>query len=105
MRQADLARASGVKRDAISSYVNGKALPEAFNLRKIAQALGMEDDELLPEVMRAAADEGLVPLAIRASVSDPGRAWLTINQSVPTSTALKIAALLEADNANVPDRK
>lgn len=104
MRQADLARAAGVKRDAISSYINGKALPEALNLRKIAEALGMEDQDLLPDTMRAAPDSGLVPLAIRTSASEPGRAWLTINQPVSTNVALKIAALLEQDNEPA-DRK
>lgn len=103
MRQADLARLADVKRVAISSYVNGKALPEALNLRKIAQALGMQDDDLLPEAMRVAAEPGPVALSIRSSPAEPGKAWLTINRAVSTSVALKIATLLEADNANIPD--
>ncbi|MGH8561273.1 MAG: helix-turn-helix domain-containing protein, partial [Nevskiales bacterium] len=46
--QSDLARASELGRDAISTYVRGRSFPDPKNLRKLADALGVAMDDLLP---------------------------------------------------------
>ena len=42
-----LSERTGISRGMISNYLNGKALPNAYNLEKLAQALGCTIDDLL----------------------------------------------------------
>lgn len=42
LNQSDLARKSGLTRDAISTYVRARSMPEPLNLAKLAKALGVE---------------------------------------------------------------
>lgn len=42
LNQADLARKSGLTRDAISTYVRARSMPEPQNLAKLAKTLGVE---------------------------------------------------------------
>lgn len=42
MNQADLARKAGLTRDAVSTYVRARSMPEPANLAKLSKALGVE---------------------------------------------------------------
>lgn len=59
MNQADLARRAGLTRDAVSTYVRARSMPEPANMAKLAAALGVEstyfqlDANRLPERMPA----------------------------------------------------
>lgn len=50
MNQSDLARAAGLTRDAVSTYVRARSMPEPINLAKIAKALGVEPSFFLLKV-------------------------------------------------------
>lgn len=99
-RQADLARACGLPRNAISIYMRGVSLPTPGNLEKLAEAFGMKPETLLPNYIESAIERDNPELEMRVSPGDPAKAWLRINRLVRTSTAIKILALLEADDAS-----
>lgn len=42
LNQADLARKAGLTRDAVSTYVRARSMPEPINMAKLAKALGVE---------------------------------------------------------------
>jgi transcriptional regulator with XRE-family HTH domain len=99
--QADLSRQSGVPKDAVSRYINGKSLPSHENLLAIANALGVTETDLLGNLKEAAINQDIPSVELKASTSDPRVAWLTVNRLVTMATAIKVAALLEEDV--VPD--
>jgi transcriptional regulator with XRE-family HTH domain len=98
--QSDLARHTGMARNNISVYVNGKSYPSESNLVKLAKALGVTPDELLPNRAELAIRGETMPdLSLKASIGDPGRSWLTINRLVPTGLAARIIGMLENERA------
>lgn len=98
--QAEFARASGLPRNAISVYINGKSFPNRESLKALAKALDMDPSVLLPNFTESAIQRDHPEIEFRVSPADPKKAWLRINRLVHTSTATKILALLEADDAN-----
>lgn len=98
--QSELSRRSGVPRDSVSTYMNGKAMPTPANLKKLAEALGMAPTDLLPNHVERAIENDIPAFEMRVSPSAPTLAWVRINRAMPTHIALKLAALLgEADDA------
>ena len=97
-RQADLARASALPPDSISSYIRGLKVPTALSLQKLAQALDIPAHELLPNQVEHAINEDFPSLEMRVSTSDPSRAWLRVNRWVSTSAAAKIVEILNDDH-------
>lgn len=53
MTQSDLSRASGIGRSSISQYLSGKNSPEPARIERLAEALGMDPEDLTGE-----AEEG-----------------------------------------------
>lgn len=96
-RQSELARQADIKRDSVSTYIRGKTLPTPLNLRKLAKALGVTDEDLLPNYMESAIDEDMPAFEMRVSPGAPTKAWVRVNRMVSTSTAVKLAELLEED--------
>lgn len=97
-RQSDLARAAGLERNSISNYLRGKAYPSRHSLDALSKALGVKSEDLLPNITEAAIKDEMEPdFSIRSSIADPSRMWLHINREVSSSTAAKIATLLEED--------
>lgn len=92
--QADLHRASGLPRDAISVYELGKSLPTEASLKKLAKALDVDPKELMPARVLAHRDK-LAMFEIK-TIDTPGRVLLRVNQEVDLAVALKIAELLNA---------
>ena len=99
-RQSDLARASGLPRNAISVYLRGASLPNPDSTKALAKAFDMDPGVLLPNYTESAIERDNPEIDFRVSPADPKKAWLRVNRLVHTSTALKIMALLEADDAN-----
>lgn len=97
--QSELARQSDLPRDSISVYVRGKSLPTPASLQKLAEALSVKPEELLPNHVESAIDSDTPALEIKVSPNAPNIAWLRVNRLVTVATALKITELLEADNA------
>jgi transcriptional regulator with XRE-family HTH domain len=86
-------------REVISSIINGKSFPSPLNLRRIAKALGMEEDKLLPNVKKMAidAEKERPAFEFKVATGHPNEGWLQINQLVSYDTFVKIAALLKGD--------
>lgn len=97
--QSELARRSHLPRDSISVYMRGVSLPTPQSLQKLAAAFDMEPEELLPNVIESAIDQDNPSLEIKTSASDPSAAWLRVNRLVSITTAVKIADLLNQDDA------
>ncbi len=101
--QADLARAAEIGRDAVSTYVRGRSLPTPLNLRKIADALGVEGESLLPNAVENAVDNDLPSFEMREAAGHPGRCWVRVNRLLTFRQALAIAHVLDAEPAEAGD--
>jgi len=96
--QSDLARAAFGKgkdgfplgRDSISTYVRGIRFPDPTNLKKLADAFGMEPYQLLPNTIEAAIDQEVPALEIKQAAGHPDKVWLRVNQMVDLATAAKV---------------
>lgn len=95
--QSDLAREAGINRDSVSRYIRAQNLPDLVNLKKMADALGVEQNDLLPnfDMQAIEDDDGEPAYEMRASSDDPSRSVLRFNREVPTSIAIKIIGMLE----------
>lgn len=101
--QSDLARKAGVTRDAVSTYCRADSFPGEKNLAKIARALNVSPDQLLPNKIERAIDHDTPTMSLKESSTYPGQAWLQINRMVQTKTGLKVMTLLYDDDAGLSD--
>lgn len=101
-RQSELARKANIQRNAISTYVLGKALPTPVNLKKLAHVFGMKSEELLPNSAQHAMETDDPMVSMQVSPGQPGKAWLRVNQMVDTALAVQILGLIQAKNDNKP---
>lgn len=99
-RQADLHRAAGLPKDSISSYIRGRTFPTHASAIKLAKALGVPVEEVMPNHMAGAIAEDDPEFEFKVSQSDPKRAWLKVNRAVSFDIGVKIAALLNDDPAH-----
>lgn len=100
LHASELARRAGMQRNNISTYTGGRSFPSEENLIKLAQALDIKPEDLLPDfpkVTRRSGDEPMPDLAVKTSMSDPSKAWLSINRAVSTALAAKIFSMLEEE--------
>lgn len=97
--QSDLARNAGIGRDKVSVYITGKSLPTPANTKAMADALGITPEELLPNHIENAIDADNPAFEMRVSPGAPNTAWLRVNRLVSMATAVKIAELLQHDDA------
>lgn len=97
--QSELARNSGLTRDAISTYMTGKSLPTNQSVIQLAQALGVEPIEILPNIVENAIEQDIPSLELRVSNNEPGKAWLRINRLVTMPAATAIVDILNKDDA------
>lgn len=99
-RQSELARRGDLQRDSISNYVRGRSLPTPLNLQKMASALGVKPEDLLPNHLESAIAEDEPDFELKVSPGDGTRAWVRLNRMLSLETAVQIAALVQADAAN-----
>lgn len=97
--QSELARKSGLPRDSISTYVRGRTFPTPKSLRALADALGVEPSDLLPNSLEDPMDEDFPSLEMKVSTGAPDRAWLRINRLVTLRTAAQVIELVQSDEA------
>jgi transcriptional regulator with XRE-family HTH domain len=95
MNQSDLARASGLPRELISTYVRGVSFPTPKSLRRICDALHMKPDDLVPASMGMVAQDEVPAFAMTEIAGQRGAVWLRVNRMVPASAAAKIFAILQ----------
>tara|TARA_Y100001980_G_C14551212_1_gene334330 strand:+ start:3065 stop:3478 length:414 start_codon:yes stop_codon:yes gene_type:complete len=92
--QSDLSRAANMGRDSISQYIRANNIPSPKNLKKLADALGVEPVELYPNYEAAAVEEEIPALSFRQMPGDEAHMWVRINKKVPTKVAVQIMALM-----------
>lgn len=93
--QSELARYADMGRDNVSGYINGKYLPNAKHLHKLARALHVDPQTLLP-------DTEALPLPPHEEeyleIRDiPGRnecVALRINKRLPPDIAMKVMQVI-----------
>lgn len=94
--QSELARRCGLGRDAISTYIRGRSFPEPKNLKLIADTLGMDASELLPNSLESQITKDEAPtFEIKQSAAHPGKVWLRVNQAVSFKQAGEIMEILQ----------
>lgn len=92
MNQSDFARAAGLERNSISSYVRGKSIPNALSLKKISDALRVKPTDLIPET---GLTEGPVPYQITSVDNEHDR--IVCDIVVPKSAGAQIYSLIVAN--------
>lgn len=80
-RQSDLARHSGVPKDSISTYIRGKVLTTPVSVSKLAEALGVSPEKLMPDHIEGPANVENPELEIRANPGMNGTAWLRVKHA------------------------
>ena len=116
MNQQDLADASGITKDAVSTYCRGRSLPTGTRLRQLATALRIDEQDLLPERFpQAEPGAAWAPPAAPASAESilfqmtvyaerPERVRIVMDRIVSPRTAAEIMRLLQEENAKgAPD--
>jgi transcriptional regulator with XRE-family HTH domain len=97
--QSELARRSGVQRESVSNYVNANTMPDVPNVKKMATALGVKPEDLMPNISEAQFDRDISPsLDVKVSQDDPTRAWVRLNREISMDTFTKIATLLNEED-------
>ena len=95
MRQAELARKTGLGRDSISQYVRGKTVPTPQSLRKMADVLQITPDQLYPNYsLDAAAEEEIAPFEFRGVSGEPDKMFVQISMKMPMEKAMKIMQII-----------
>lgn len=103
--QAELSRRAGLTRDSISTYIRGLTYPSAVSVSKLASALGVDTEQLMPNHIEHAIEKDDPSFEMKISTVDHGRAWVRLNRLLPTSVAVQIVTLIEAAaNSNDADR-
>ncbi len=87
------------KRDIISAWVRGKAMPNPQNLQAICKAMNLEPSELAPDITARTVANEIHSLAIQMAQDQPGKCYLRVNRLVPLKIALQIADILEKYDA------
>lgn len=95
-RQSELARRADIQRDSVSTYVRGVTWPSQINLEKLAKALGVSPNDLLPNGYGMAVAEDSPEFELKVSPGDPTMAWLKIDRMVPFEVGVEIARLLNS---------
>lgn len=109
MTQSDLARAIwgsttdrrgyevAKNRDRISVYLKGNAIPDPVNMRKLADSLGVKEEDLAPDIVASAVERENPEMAMAMAPGHPDKCFLQINKLVPLTKAAKVISLLADD--------
>lgn len=92
--QSELARRSGLGRDSVSTYIRGQVLPEPKNLKALADALGIQAHDLLPQSAMSAIEAETPALEIRQAHGHTDKVFLRINQLVSIDQAARIFSII-----------
>lgn len=103
--QSELARRAGVGRDAISTYIRGRSFPEPRTLKRLAEALDMKTEDLLPNSVISAVEQDEPALCIQESPGHPDKCWIKVNRMVTANQAMRIMQIVhETDGDADPSR-
>lgn len=112
-RQSDLMRETikvdpagrGLKRDAISTYINARSFPEPASLNLLAKAFGLSKEELFPNATMNALNDEHPSLELKAAAGHPGKAWVRISRMMSFDTAAKIVTMINDEDKKDFDEK
>lgn len=99
-RQSELARRANVQRDGISSYINGKTYPSDQNLVKIARALGVKPNDLMPDFGMSGPAGVSSDFTVEALPGDPAMVRIRLDRVLPVGIATEIVVLVNKHAAN-----
>lgn len=94
MTQTDLARRSGLSKDAISTYVRQRSIPTKDSLELIAKALEVEPARLVPKVT---GDSKRSPITVTMEGADKMR--VVVDAVLPVHVATQIIELINSAEA------
>lgn len=84
-----------IARDNISTYINGRAMPNPARLAVIAKALGVEPATLLPEP--AVSRGARVGPALEMIAISPKKYRLRVDLNLSVATAMEVLRLINSD--------
>jgi transcriptional regulator with XRE-family HTH domain len=93
--QSELARRAGINRDNVSGYIRGQNRPGPTMLKKMADALGVASDKLMPMAAVQSVDKAIPAFQMVQLGDGTDRVWLRINQAVTWPQFLRIAQILK----------
>lgn len=96
--QTELGRHAGIARDSISHYMAGRNMPGPVNAKRIADALRVPLDELMPWISSDPV-AGETPV-IELKEMPSGKTFITVNKVVTPDTARQIMNLIRDDETN-----
>jgi transcriptional regulator with XRE-family HTH domain len=93
--QSELARRARIGRDNVSGYIRGKNLPGPAILNRLAAALSVGPEELIPmpeqDIPNGRKAHGFT---LRHLADDGNRVWLQVEQALPWDQAEAILRIL-----------
>lgn len=110
LNQSDLARKAGLTRDAVSTYVRARSMPEPINLAKLAKALDVEPSYFQLDYYRIAEKMATpepfdpakssptmdIPMddeeAITMKIGKDGKATITLRATMEVDKAMEFMA-------------
>ena len=95
--QVDLARASGLGRDSISTYLKGKTVPSRLSLQKMAKVFQIEPELLYPNYASAdaATEEEMLELEVKSIAGRQSKMWVQVTQVLTTDQAMRNMAIID----------
>lgn len=81
-------------RDRISVYLAGKQIPDAHTLRKLAEALNMEEAELAPDIVQSTVERENPELSMTMIAGHSDKVYLRVNKLMPLDVATQIINLV-----------
>jgi len=96
--QSELARRADMGRDNVSGYIRGKNIPNSKHLKKLAEALDVQPDDLYPGLIASLVDE-TPKFEFKSLNNAPGKVMLRISQVVSEDVAIQVIAILRKEAA------
>jgi transcriptional regulator with XRE-family HTH domain len=86
-------------RDRISVWLRGEVIPDARNMKMLAEALDTELEDLAPDIMAATVDRESPEISMNMIAGHSDKVHLHINKLLPFVLASKIVQMI-ADQEN-----
>lgn len=81
-------------RDRISSYLAGRGMPDPVNLKKIADILGTQPEDLAPDTLGTPAERANPELAITAIAGHADKVMFKVSKLLPLEIVSKIVTMI-----------
>ncbi len=95
LSQADVARSAGMEPWELSRYATGKQPPKPSKVERIAAALGVEPDDLVPAYVSKAQVESM---SFTSAMMPNGELWVEFAGAIPADAHSDLLAVLARTN-------